>query len=260
MPLDGNRPLAPMRPTFRVLCFVSEFLRARPTHLNAWVKDRPRQLVAFCIGTILIGAGAYGAAMGSWSNPLQVLYTGIKLPLAILLTTLGNGLLNGMLAPLLGASVSFRQSLALVLVSFTIAALILGSLSPVALFVIWNTPALSVATCETSPEYGFMQLTIAGFIALAGVIGNLRLFPLLREWTKNKTVALQVLFAWLAGNLFLGSQICWLLRPFIWDPTGRMEFIGSQYLHGSFFETLMGSGPPSALELNSLETLVSKEN
>lgn len=227
-----------MRIAFRLLRFVSEFLRASPTHLNAWVKDQPRHLVLFCIGAICFSAAAYGAAMGSWSNPLQSLYTGIKLPLAILLTTLGNGLLNGMLAPLLGAPVSFRQSLALVLVSFAFTALILGALSPVALFVIWNTPALSAATHEASPEYGFMQLTITGFIALAGVIGNVRLFPLLREWTGNRRLALQVLLAWLAGNLFLGSQICWMLRPFVWDPTGRMEFIGSQYLHGSFFETL----------------------
>lgn len=218
--------------------FVSEFLRAKPTHLNAWVKDQPRQLVVFCFIAIFISAGAYGAAIGSWSNPLQSLYTGIKLPLAILLTTLGNGLLNGMLAPLLGATLTFRQSLALVLVSFAITALILGALSPVALFVIWNTPPLSVTTHVASPEYGFMQLTIAGFIALAGVIGNVRLFPLLLAWIGSKAVARNVLLAWLTGNLFLGSQICWILRPFVWDPTGRMEFISSQYLHGSFFETL----------------------
>lgn len=227
-----------MPTSFGKLRFVSEFLRAQPAHLNAWVKDQPRQLAVFCFVAILFSAGAYGGAMGSWSCPLQMLYTGIKLPLAILLTTLGNGLLNGMLAPLLGATVTFRQSLALVLVSFAITALILGALSPVALFVIWNTPALSAATQVTSPEYGFMQLTIAGFIALAGVIGNVRLYPLLREWTGRRAVALQVLLAWLAGNLFLGSQICWMLRPFVWDPTGRMEFIGAQYLHGSFFETL----------------------
>jgi hypothetical protein len=218
--------------------FISEFLRAKPPQLNAWVKDQPRQLAVYCFVAIFFSASAYGAAMGSWSNPLQSLYTGIKLPLAILLTALGNGLLNGMLAPLLGATVTFRQSLALVLVSFAITAMILGALSPVALFVIWNTPSLSAATHSTSPEYGFMQLTITGFIAIAGVTGNVRLYPLLLGWTSDKRVARNVLLTWLAGNLFLGSQICWMLRPFIWDPTGRMEFIGSQYLHGSFFETL----------------------
>jgi hypothetical protein len=176
--------------------------------------------------------------MGSWREPMQALYTGIKLPLAILLTTLGNGLLNGMLAPLLGLNVTLRQSLALVLFGFAITALILGALSPVALFMVWNTPPLNGAMQLTSPEYGFLQLTLAVFIAAAGTIGCARLWPLLREWAGNARVGGRVLFAWLATNLFLGSQICWVLRPFIWDPAGPPRFMGREYLRGSFFQTV----------------------
>jgi hypothetical protein len=218
---------------------VGDFLRAGPERLHDWVRERPSRLIAFCVAAIVIGAGSYGAAMGSWREPLQALYTGIKLPLAILLTTLGNGLLNGMLAPLLGLNITFRQSLVMVLFSFALTSVILGALSPVALFVVWNTPPLSAATRLASPEYGFMQLVIAGFIAIAGTIGNVRLLPLLSQWTRNATVARKVLFAWLAGNLFLGSQICWVLRPFIWDPAGQVEFIGRQYFRGSFYETVL---------------------
>jgi hypothetical protein len=218
---------------------VGDFLRAGPERLHDWVRERPSRLIAFCVAAIVIGAGTYGAAIGSWREPLQALYTGIKLPLAILLTTLGNGLLNGMLAPLLGLNVTFRQSLVMVLFSFALTSVILGALSPVALFVVWNTPALSAATRLASPEYGFMQLVIAGFMAIAGVVGNVRLLPLLSQWTRSATVARKVLFAWLAGNLFLGSQICWVLRPFIWDPAGRVEFIGQQYFRGSFYETVL---------------------
>jgi len=58
---------------------------------------------------IVIGAGLFGAAVGSWRDPLQSLYTAIKLPLILLLTSLGNGLLNAMLAPLLGVNLSLRQ-------------------------------------------------------------------------------------------------------------------------------------------------------
>src|SRR5437667_6808330 len=101
-------------------------------------------------------AGLYGAAMGSWRDAWQALYTGIKLPLVILLTTLGNGLLNGLLAPLLGLNVGLRQSLLLVLVSFAFASLILAGLAPVAWFLIWNTPPLSAATTDRSPEYALM--------------------------------------------------------------------------------------------------------
>ena len=220
------------------LCQVRLLLQAEPARLAAWASARQSATVALCVGSICIGAGLFGAAMGCWRDPWQALYTGIKLPLVILLTALGNGLLNGMLAPLLGLNLGFRQSLVFVLISFAIASTILGALSPVALFVVWNTPPLAAGTRLLSPEYGILQLTLAGFIALAGILGNVRLLPLLRQFTSQPAVARRVLFAWLAGNLFLGSQISWVLRPFIWDPAGPVQFIGRQYFHGSFYETV----------------------
>ena len=217
---------------------VGGFLRAKPHLLRAWARDSAAALTWFCVGSVVIGAGAYGAAVGSWREPVQSLYTGIKLPLAILLTTVGNGLLNGMRAPLLGLRVTFRQSFILVLFGFAITALILGALSPVALFLVWNTPPLSSETQLSSPEYGLLQLMLAAFVGLAGITGCVRLWPLLCEWAGRTGVAGRVLIAWLGTNLLLGSQICWVLRPFIWDPAGPPRFIGREYLRGSFFETV----------------------
>jgi hypothetical protein len=217
---------------------VDLFLRSDAKGLHEWVtRSRPR-LIWLCVAAIVVGAGLYGAVMGIWCDEWQALYTGIKLPLVILLTSLGNGLLNGMLAPLLGLNLGFRQSLVLVLISFAMASLILGALSPVALFVVWDTPPLTGTTRPSSPEYCFLQLTLVVFIAFAGVLGNVRLLPLLKQWASRDAVAWRVLFAWLAGNLFLGSQICWVLRPFIWDSGGRVEFIGPGSFHGSFYETV----------------------
>jgi len=192
----------------------------------------------WCAVVVVLGAGLYGTVMGAWRDSLQALYTGIKLPLVILLTTLGNALLNAMLAPLLGLNLTFRQTLLVVLMTFTIAAVLLGAFSPIAAFVVWNTPPLTAATRLTSPEYGFMQLTLAGFIACAGVTGNTCLEPLLRQWSGSTAVARNVLLAWLVVNLLLGSQICWVLRPFIWDPVRPVEFLGPEYLRGSFYETV----------------------
>src|SRR5207245_3256273 len=124
------------------------------------------------------------------------------------------------------------------LISFAIASLSVAALSPIALFLVWNTPPLSAATRLSSPEYGLLQLALVLFIAFAGVTGNARLLPLLRQWTAKAGVARKVLLAWLAVNLFLGSQICWVLRPFIWDPAGQVRFIGCEYFHGSFYETV----------------------
>jgi hypothetical protein len=157
---------------------------------------------------------------------------------AILLTTLGNALLNAMLAPLLGLNLSFRQCLLVLLMTFAIAAAMLGAFSPIAAFVVWNTPSLVAATRLVSPEYGLLQLTHVAFIAFAGVTGNVCLSPLLRQWSGSAVVARKVLFAWLAVNLLLGSQICWVLRPFIWDPARPVEFLGPEYLRGSFYETV----------------------
>jgi hypothetical protein len=217
---------------------VDVFLRAGPEAFHEWVTHCQLALMAFCVAAIVICAGGYGLVIGSWRDGWQALYSGIKLPLVILLTTAGNGLLNGMLAPLLGLNVTFRQSLAAVLLSFAITAIVLGALSPVAWFIVWNTPPLTTGTTLVSPEYGFLQLMLALFVALAGITGNLRLYPLLRQWAGNAATARKVLLAWLAGNLFLGSQICWVLRPFIWDTNPTVKFFGSQGIKGSFFETV----------------------
>jgi hypothetical protein len=221
---------------------VDHFLRADAPRLRDQVVLRQAALAWLCIAIVIAGAGLYGAVMGCWRSFVQAIYTGIKLPMVFLLTTLGNGLLNGMLAPLLGLNLSFRQSLVVILVSFAIASVILAGLSPVALFLVWNTPPLGVATQLSSPEYGFMQLSLAIFIAFAGIVGNVRLLPLLQQWGANRAVARNVLLAWLTVNLLLGSQVCWVLRPFIWDPAGREQFIGRQYFRGSFYETIFEAG------------------
>jgi hypothetical protein len=225
----------------RPLAAVDQFLRADAQRLSAWAARPHSGLVWLCVGAIVTGSGAYGAAMGSWCEPMQAVYVALKLPFLILLTTIGNGLLNGMLAPLLGLRITFRQAQTAVLISFANASTILGALSPVALFVVWNTPPLTGTTRPTSPEHSFLQLTLVAFIAFAGVVGNVRLLPLLKQWASRDAVAWRVLFAWLAGNLFLGSQICWVLRPFLWASGGRVQFISPDCFHGSFYGTVFNA-------------------
>src|SRR5207237_7031976 len=89
---------------------LSVLLRGEPLVLCSWLERWDARRLGFCLATILIGAGAYGAAMGFWRAPLQGLFVAIKFPVIILLTTLGNTLLNAMLAPLLGLNLSLRHS------------------------------------------------------------------------------------------------------------------------------------------------------
>jgi hypothetical protein len=157
----------------------------------------------------------------------------------IFLTTLGTALLNGMLAPLLGLNLRLSQSLAAVLMSFTIFALIVGSFSPVMLFLIWNTPPYQPGT-STVP-YNFVQLAQVAIIAFAGIAANIRLLQLLGALSGSKAVARKILFAWLAANLFLGSQLCWILRPLIGSPGLPTQFLRPDAFNGNFYETVFGA-------------------
>src|SRR5438552_10080032 len=133
----------------------------------------------FYVAVIFGGAGLFGAAVGCWRAPLQAAYTAIKLPLILLLTTFGNALLNGMLAPLLGLNIPFRQSVLSILMSFTIAGAILGSFAPIVAYVIWNSPPMSADVHRSTGPYCFILLTFVVVIAFAGITSNLRLLQLL---------------------------------------------------------------------------------
>jgi hypothetical protein len=222
---------------------ISVLLRGEPESLRRWIEGWNSRRLVFCLGVIFAGAGLYGAAMGWWRAPRQALFVAIKFPLIILLTTLGNAVLNAMLAPLLGLNISFRQSLLAILMSFTIAAAILGSFSPLAAFIIWNSPPVppELRAWDWDGTYAFIQVTHVAVIAFAGIVANLRLMQLLRELGGSTGVARRVLVAWLAGNLLLGSQVSWIFRPFIGSPGLPVEFLRATPLKGNFYETVFRS-------------------
>lgn len=200
---------------------------------------RPRlhreSLVRQCL-TVVVGCSLYGATVGSWRAPLQACYTAIKIPLLIFLTCGANALFNGMLAQLLGSGLSFKRTAAAVLASFATAATILGSLSPVTLFVWWNAPTLQSSNAIVG--HSVMLLTHVFVIACAGLLANHHLLAALENEIGNATVARRVLFSWLAGNLFLGAQLAWNLRPFIGSPSLAVQFVRADPLRGNFYEAV----------------------
>jgi len=212
-------------------------LRGEANTLAGWSAHFDSRRLATHIGVIILGAGLYGAAMGWWREPLQALFVAIKFPLILLLTAFGNALLNGMLAPLLGLNISFRQSLLAVLMSFAIIAAILGAFAPLAAFLVWNAPPMTPDVKSTA-TYGFIKLVHVVVIAFAGVVGNARLFQLLVRLGGRRQVAGRVLFAWLAVNLFLGSQLTWIARPFIGSPQLPVVFLRDTAFQGNFYENV----------------------
>src|SRR5690242_20066870 len=182
---------------------IGVLLRGQPDVLGEWIEHWTVKRLLFCVAVIFIGAGLYGAAMGWWRAPQQGLIVAIKFPLIILLTTLGNALLNGMLAPLLGLNLRFTQSLQSILMSFTIASVILAAFSPLIWFLIWNVQPMTPGAQIPLQTYLCIQLTHVTAIAFAGIAANLRLMQLLNRLSGSVSVARRVLFSWLTGNLFL---------------------------------------------------------
>ena len=212
-------------------------LRGETVAVAAWTQSASRARVALWLAVTVGGSAAFGAALGWWRAPEQALYTAVKLPLVLLSTALGNALLNAMLAPLLGVNIDLRQSLLAVLMSFTIVGAILGGVAPLLAFVIWNAPPLA-RSASAGTTHAFILLTIVAAIAFAGVAANVRLLRLLARLGGGAANARRVLCAWLAVNLFLGSQLAWILRPFIGTPGLPVQFLRDDPFKGGFYDAV----------------------
>jgi hypothetical protein len=233
----AHSPKAIMPPTNPLQHRLRALLRGEPQTVVDWIDDRGAGGLVSCIGVIVVGCGLFGATVGLWRSPLQAVYVAVKMPLVIMLTAAGNAALNGMLAQLLGTGLSFRQTSLAIVMSFAVAAIILASLSPLVLFLLVNTPPLS----SGGRGGDVMLVSLVTAIAFAGVVANVRLLGLIEHASRGRTVALQTLLAWLAGNLLLGSQIAWVLRPYIGPADLSVEFLRSEAWRGNFFEAFVSA-------------------
>ena len=222
--------MTPLFPRFKIL------LAGRADRLAEWLEEPGPGWPLLCAAAILLGGGVYGVTLGLWRAPLQAVYTALKFPLLVFLTCAANSLLNGMLAQVLGLELSFRQTTQTILMSFVLAALVLCAFSPVMLFLLWNTPALAA---RQAVAHHFLLASHVAIIAFAGVLANGRLLRLLERLSASAATARVVLFSWLAGNLFLGSQLAWVLRPFVGTPGLPVQFLRHDALHGNFFESVL---------------------
>src|SRR6266576_2456684 len=211
-------------------------LRGDAERLSSWLAAPDIPTLVGYLTVILFGSGLYGLTIGIWRAPLQSLYTAVKFPLLIFLTCAGNAVLNGMLAQILGSGLSFKQTSLAILMSFAIAAMILGGFSSITLFIWYNSPSLESKSAILG--HSVMLLTHVCAIAFAGIMANRRLLDLLRKISSRTATARAVLFSWLAGNLFLGAQLAWNLRPFIGSPTLTVQFFRDDPLRGNFYEAV----------------------
>jgi hypothetical protein len=213
-------------------------LRGDARQRAGWVADPAGAPVAAWAVVIVLGAGAYGGAIGLWRAPLQGLFVAVKMPLLIFLTLISNGLLNGMVAALLGSGLGFRQTALAIGQSFALFSLIVGGLAPVAAFFGLILPG--VTEPGGSRCYLFLLLTHTTVIAFGGVLSTLRLLQMLEVFCARGTARL-VLIGWLAGNLFVGAQLSYTLRPFFGTPSLGVQFLRPDPFRGNFYEAVFNT-------------------
>jgi hypothetical protein len=218
---------------------LTELCRGEPEILARRMQDANGSTLKFILPLlfwIIAGSGIYGMSIGIWRAPLLAAFVSIKFPLLILFTTLGNGMLNAIIAQLLGAKMTFKNSLLAVLMSFSIASIILGALAPLTFFLVWNAPVMGSE--NTRFAHILIILSDVAVIAFAGIVANLHLFRLLVHLNKSRSIGVKIIFSWLLGNLLLGGQLSWIMRPFIGTPSAPVEFFRNNPFDGNFFEAV----------------------
>jgi hypothetical protein len=189
----------------------------------------------------LIMAAIYGAVMGA-TNLLQgsimplhgkllmILITGIKVPALFLLTLIIVFPPIYVSNAFVGVRLSFQKMLAVLLASIAISSTVLASTATVAFFF-----------SLTTKSYNFIKLLHVFFFMCAGYSGLTYLFRCIREISPPgmRQTPGKLFVMWLLLYIFVGTQLAWVLRPFVGSPNERFQLFRPR--KGNFYESVLYS-------------------
>lgn len=198
--------------------------------------DNLPRLIRIFLAISLIMSAIYGAVMGATNlfqgshmaladKFLMILVTAVKVPVLYLVTFVI------VLPPIyvsnafVGARLSIRQMVAAILAALAITTTVLASTATVAAFF-----------ALTSVSYSFIKLLHVVFFAYSGMAGLRYLSRSMTAMVADQTRPIPgMLFAlWLALYMFVGTQMAWVLRPFVGSPD--MQFQVFRPRSGNFYE------------------------
>jgi len=182
------------------------------------------------------GAALFGLVFGIWRSVGQSAYSGIKMPAMILALVAVSGLINIMLAHVLGSRLSAAQTTTCVLLSLALTAVVLAAVSPVALLFAFQCPGPGDPGAMTS--YRWLLAGNTGLVGFAGLVGNVRLHRLLCDLTGSKAMASRVLLSWILVTGLAGCELSWIFSPFLARPDLPVPFLNPNAFKSNFFEYL----------------------
>lgn len=202
----------------------------------------------FLLAAAVLG-GIYGLAMGASGlrqdvvqGLLQMLTSAVKVPLLYLLSLVVCYPVLFIVVVLMGSKLSFRQTLAMILMALTFNSVLLASCAPIVLFFI-----------VTGSDYSFIKLLHVGIFAFSGIWAMLALLHGLRAMCEKSNLypkqAIRILQVWVLIFGFVGTQMAWTLRPFVGSPDREFEvFRKSQ--EGNFYLGVWHSVADLARQVN----------
>ena len=167
---------------------------------------------------VLVFGTIYGIVMGTFSGLEpgrfhQLLYSGLKVPMLLLVTFLICLPSFFVLNSAVGLRSDFPQALRAVLAAQACVTLVLASLAPITALFYFSCSDYTLALLFN----GFV-FAVASFTAQIIIRRNYR--PLIQRSSRH----LLMLRMWLFFYVFVGVQMGWALRPFIGDPDQTVSF------------------------------------
>lgn len=198
------------------LALILEMLRRKGEFVQLSL-DYPRQgLLSGLLLLVIVVAGCfYGLPMGYPGGWKQSLASGCKTPLLYLLTLAVCFPALFVVQVILGSQLDLLQTLNILLFALAFNAVLLASFSPIAGFF------------GLTSSYHFMKLlhvilfTLCGWISMAVLYHGLSLVGGARVTIPLPGVRLFLLWVFIYG--FAGTQMAWVLRPFLGEPALPFE-------------------------------------
>lgn len=181
---------------------------------GAYAVGAPRVPIGRFIALLCLGGVVYGAAMGSFGlRPLQMAYSGIKVPMLLSFSTVVCLPSFFVVNTLLGLRDDFPSALRAVLACQATVAIGLLSLMPVVLFLYLSSGDYRFAVQANGLM--FLLATLAGQQAL-----NRHYRPLVAKDPRHR-IARRL---WVVLYVFVAIQLAWVLRPFVGSPNLDVHF------------------------------------
>jgi hypothetical protein len=198
------------------------------------------QRVKWYLMAIVLLSGFYGLAMGGvgiLDTPqkalLQMVTSAVKVPILYVCSVAICFPVLYIVLVLMGARLTFVQTLSLILLALTLNSVLLASCAPILIFFM-----------VTGSDYNFLKLLHVAAFAFSGCWAMMALWQGLRTMCEKSDLyprqAIKILQLWIFIFGFVGTQMAWSLRPFVGSPDLEYEVVRSGR-HGNFYQAVWRS-------------------